>query len=63
MTCYQRTLPHWHPDGAPIFLTWRLFGSLPFRAHQSPALGRGHAFVRLDRQLDRSDFGPMWLKG
>ena len=26
---YRRRLPHWQPDGAIIFLTWRLVGSLP----------------------------------
>ncbi len=29
MTFYRRNLPHWHPDGKAIFLTWRLYGSLP----------------------------------
>jgi putative transposase len=29
MTFYRRNLPHWHPDGRAIFLTWRLYGSLP----------------------------------
>jgi REP element-mobilizing transposase RayT len=26
---YYRNLPHWHPPGRSIFLTWRLAGSLP----------------------------------
>src|SRR5438128_7597687 len=26
---YHRNLPHWHPPGAAIFLTCRLYGSLP----------------------------------
>jgi putative transposase len=26
---YRRTLPHWQPEGSTIFLTWRLYGSLP----------------------------------
>jgi REP-associated tyrosine transposase len=26
---YHRDLPHWHPPGRAIFLTWRLHGSLP----------------------------------
>jgi putative transposase len=26
---YRRSLPHWHPEGATVFVTWRLFGSLP----------------------------------
>jgi putative transposase len=29
MTFYRRNLPHWHPEDKAIFLTWRLFGSLP----------------------------------
>ena len=29
MTFYRRNLPHWHPEGRNIFLTWRLYGSLP----------------------------------
>src|ERR1043165_102003 len=27
-TFYHRNLPHWHPPGRSIFLTWRLYGSL-----------------------------------
>jgi REP element-mobilizing transposase RayT len=29
MTFYRRKLPHWHPEGRAIFVTWRIFGSLP----------------------------------
>ena len=29
MAFYARNLPHWHPEGACIFLTWRLYGTLP----------------------------------
>src|SRR5258708_39605142 len=29
MTFYSRNLPHWHPEEACIFLTWRLYGTLP----------------------------------
>lgn len=29
MTFYRRNLPHWHPEGKAILLTWRLYGSLP----------------------------------
>ena len=29
MTFYARNLPHWHPEGACIFVTWRLYGTLP----------------------------------
>lgn len=29
MVFYRRNLPHWQPESKAIFLTWRLFGSLP----------------------------------
>jgi putative transposase len=29
---YRRNLPHWHPPGAAIFVTWRLKDSLPASA-------------------------------
>ena len=29
MIFYARNLPHWQPEGACIFLTWRLYGTLP----------------------------------
>ena len=41
MTFYRRNLPHWQPDGRAVFITWRLFGSLPRSVreaiHASPA--------------------------
>ena len=29
MAYYERKLPHWQPDNASFFVTWRLFGSIP----------------------------------
>jgi hypothetical protein len=29
MAQYRRRLPHFHPDGEHLFVTWRLHGSLP----------------------------------
>ena len=29
MTYYERRLPHWFPKGKALFVTWRLWGSLP----------------------------------
>jgi putative transposase len=65
MIYYERKLPHWHPDDAWLFITWRLYGSLPAgviapEADQSPSAGR--AFVEWDRKLDASASGPTWLK-
>ena len=62
MSFYTRKLPHWQPDGAALFLTWRLDGSLPREcctAH--PEKDPGRQFVENDRILDRATSGPTWL--
>ena len=55
---YRRNLPHWHPPGATIFVTWRLAGTFP-------TLGKscrdGRTFARQDQLLDRALSGPTWL--
>jgi REP element-mobilizing transposase RayT len=76
MTEYRRKLPHFHPDGAYLFVTWRLWGTLPRRSHMAgetacPTTKRfqtagetataGQAFVADDRELDRATKGPTWL--
>lgn len=65
MTYYERNLPHWHPDGRTIFITWRLYGSLPQlfvksleKLHADP----GKQFLAADRQLDKASMGPHWLR-
>jgi putative transposase len=65
MSYHRRNLPHLYPPGATLFLTWRLFGSLPRLA--APVVGTAHpsagkAFLLSDRQLDRASSGPLWLK-
>ena len=54
MAYYERRLPHWHVDGARLFITWRLQGSFPTVGHPSvgQALGlsgsqSGRAFVAI----------------
>jgi len=59
---YERHLPHWHPPGAELFLTWRLNGSLPHPPPEWLAMPAGKAFVLMDRQLDAAQSGPAWLK-
>jgi len=61
---YHRNLPHWQPEGQPIFLTWRLHGSLPkgFTSHlrkweNEPA----KQFLAADLKLDAASTGPRWL--
>jgi len=59
----MRRLPHLYPEGAWVFVTWHLHGSLP-TARYPPAdkLSAGKAFVWMDRYLDTTRVGPMFLK-
>jgi putative transposase len=63
MTSYHRRLPHVYAVGQPIFLTWRLAGSLPpNRVFPSSALTSGQAFAAMDRLLDEARGGPFYLR-
>jgi putative transposase len=62
MSEYHRRLPHFHPENAYLFLTWRLWGSLPSGTDSSVYASAGHAFLAQDRALDRRASGPLWLK-
>ena len=60
---YRRRLPHFHPNDSHLFLTWRLWGSLPSGTEKAaPHLTPGQAFAAVDHSLDRLDSGPLWLK-
>lgn len=61
---YRRHLPHWQRPDSALFITWRLHGSLPLRviAASLKELDIGKRFQLLDRELDRGDYGPTWLK-
>ena len=62
MEIRRRRLPHWIPETAPLFVTWHLYGSLP-ECHYPPPHhpSAGKAFVWMDRYLDTTRVGPMWL--
>jgi putative transposase len=63
MTFYRRHLPHWEPPGQDLFITWRLFGSLPAKFRPTNAAeSDGKQFLSFDRELDRACMGPAWLK-
>ena len=66
MSFYRRRLPHWQPEGCPIFLTWRLYGSLPRNLEigksETCPTTEGRRFLLLDRQLDAAKSGPTILK-
>lgn len=77
MTFYRRNLPHWHPESKTIFITWRLYGSLPasilkkIRTAKNdcatntpdtdPGAYPGEKFRLLDAVLDSAKTGPLWL--
>ena len=59
---YRHKLPHWHPERASLFLTWRLVGSMPAKSPRDPhAPEAGREFLIADRTLDRKTKGPLWL--
>jgi len=63
VTFFRRRLPHIYETGRPVFLTWRLEGSLPpNRPFPAAALNSGHAFAALDRMLDEASSGPFYLR-
>jgi len=61
---YRRHLPHWIPESAVLFVTWRLAGSRPPVAPErltAANTGRS-AFYQNDAALDRWRGGPLWLE-
>jgi len=59
---YRRRLPHFQPDNAYLFLTWRRWGSRLPKVDSPVYPTPGHAFVAQDRALDRHSSGPTWLQ-
>ncbi len=59
---YRRRLPHFQPDDVYVFLTWRLWGSLPANRDSTTYPTPGHAFIAVDRALASHRSGPLWLK-
>ena len=55
----HRRQPHIYPKAAPLFLTWRLHGSIT--PPPSPGPLTAGDFLWLDRQLDNYRRGPMHL--
>jgi REP element-mobilizing transposase RayT len=45
-----------------LFLTWRLWGTLPPGLDSMGRPAAGHAFVVQDRALDQRRAGPLWLR-
>jgi putative transposase len=63
VTFSRRRLPHFYVTGQPVFVTWRLHGSLPRnRCFPVPTPTSGRAFAALDRLLDEATSGPFYLR-
>ncbi|MCX6636806.1 MAG: hypothetical protein NT090_17245 [Acidobacteria bacterium] len=63
MSFTQRRLPHWYPDGKPLFITWRLHDTIPpHRFFRQETMNSGRAFVCWDRLLDEARHGPSWMR-
>jgi len=63
MQSSYRRLPHHYAIGEPLFVTFRLHGSLPTgRVFPSGRLSSGKAFARLGRLLDEQRAGPAYLR-
>ena len=63
MASHRRRLPHWHPEGASLFVTFRLANSLPpNRWFGLSSITSGRAFVTMDRLLDSARIGPFYLR-
>ena len=63
MPMSQRHLPHLYVMGQPLFVTFRLHGSLPpGREFPKGSMSSGKAFVCMDRLLDNHRSSPMYLR-
>jgi putative transposase len=59
---WRRRLPHFVPEGQPVFVTFRLARTMPSHPpvlHHDPSPGK--TFAEFDRRLDRTRTGPLWL--
>lgn len=61
ITIGRRRLPHVYAVGRPLFVTWRLAGSLPHNRSFPSVLTSGQAFLAMDRILDAASTGPRYL--
>ena len=55
-------LPHIFDEGASLFITWHLYGSLPRERYPPKGkMNSGRLLCGMDRYLDMTREGPQWL--
>jgi REP element-mobilizing transposase RayT len=58
---WQRRMPYAVPEGSVVFVTWRPAGTMAkSKVVREPDPGK--AFLLEDRELDKDQTGPQWLK-
>ncbi len=64
MSYTYRHLPHWVPEHAPVFVTWRLANSLPLLpdSHWNNSSSFVASLSSHDDPLDQPRTGPLWLQ-
>jgi putative transposase len=63
MRSYRRRLPHLDAPSLPVFVTWRVYGSLPReRVFPREHLSSSEAFAAFDQLLDSARGGPLYLR-
>src|SRR5262249_6569856 len=62
MQLARRRLPHLYVIGEPLFVTFRLYNSLPPKRDFPACLPSGKVFVCMDRLLDEERAGPTYLR-
>ncbi|MBV9302465.1 MAG: transposase [Acidobacteriaceae bacterium] len=55
---YRRRLPHWIPEDAIIFITWRLAGSVPVQPPEIITID----YLSGKRESPLATSGPFWLR-
>jgi putative transposase len=56
-----RALPHWNPEDAALFITWRLHGSHPAPQPEWERVPANQRFLSEDQALDKLATGPQHL--
>jgi putative DNA methylase len=59
---YERKLPHLDAMHRPVFLTWRLHGTLPKHRVFPEDISSGRAFAAMDKLLDLERRGAFYLR-